>query len=134
MSVSTTVANNNLRTAIFAAIKEFAAEHFEADCRDTASNTFMMPVVNENGDELFATVTVTIPRGTRNENKSYDAYDGYAAAEDYAAEVAKRADEAAARKEKNARKKHNALPRKTFVVTPLEKDDDNQFLDREVTV
>lgn len=120
MSVSTTVANNNLRASIFAAIKDFATSHFEADCLDTASNTFMMPVVNENGDELFATVTVTIPRGTRNENKSYDAYDGYAAAEAYAAEVAKRADEAAARKEKADRKARNAKPRKTVTVTPIE--------------
>lgn len=104
MSVSTTVANNNLRAAIFAAIKDFSAEHFEADCLDTAANTFMMPVVNENGDELFATVTVSIPRGTRNDHKSYDPYDGYAEAEAYAAEVAKKADAAKAKKEEEERK------------------------------
>lgn len=126
MSVSTTVANNNLRAAIFAAIKEFAISHFDADCLDTASNTFMMPVVNENGDELFATVTVTIPRGTRNENKSYDAYDGYVAAEEYAAVVAAHADAVAARKEKAERKARNAKPRKAITVTPIEKDADKE--------
>ena len=60
-------------------------------------------VVDAEGNEKFALIKVSIPRGSRNGDGGYDAYDGYAAAEDWKLVLAERADKVAKRKEKAER-------------------------------
>ena len=141
-----------IRNDILTAMTAFLSEHFEADVMDVSASELVMPVVDAEGNEKFALIKVSIPRGTRNGDGGYDAYDGYAAHEEWELEKADKADKAAKRKEKAERaekerarkaeakktiKKLNTVGFKALVSKPIEnedKDDENQYLDREVTV
>jgi len=141
-----------IRNDILAAMTAFLSEHFEADVMDVSASELVMPVVDAEGNEKFALIKVSIPRGTRNGDGGYDAYDGYAAHDEWELEKADKADKAAKRKEKAERaekekerkraakqtiKKLNTVGFKALVSEPIEnedKDDENQYLDREVTV
>ena len=141
-----------IRNDILTAMTAFLSEHFEADVMDVSASELVMPVVDAEGNEKFALIKVSIPRGTRNGDGGYDAYDGYAAHEEWELEKADKADKAAKRKEKADRaekekerkraakqtiKKLNTVGFKALVSEPIEnedKDDENQYLDKEVTV
>ena len=141
-----------IRNDILTAMTAFLSEHFEADVMDVSASELVMPVVDAEGNEKFALIKVSIPRGTRNGDGGYDAYDGYAAHEEWELEKADKADKAAKRKEKAERaekekerkraakqtiKKLNTVGFKALVSEPIEnedKDNENQYLDREVTV
>lgn len=141
-----------IRNDILAAMTAFLSEHYEADVMDVSASELVMPVVDAEGNEKFALIKVSIPRGSRNGDGGYDAYDGYAAHEEWELDKADKADKAAKRKEKAERaekekerkrqakqtiKKLNTVGFKALVSEPIEnedKDDENQYLDREVTV
>lgn len=141
-----------IRNDILSAMTAFLSEHFDADVMDVSASELVMPVVDAEGNEKFALIKVSIPRGSRNGDGGYDAYDGYAAHEEWELEKADKADKAAKRKEKAERaekekerkrqakqtiKKLNTVGFKALVSEPIEnedKDDENQYLDREVTV
>ena len=141
-----------IRNDILTAMTAFLSEHYEADVMDVSASELVMPVVDAEGNEKFALIKVSIPRGTRNGDGGYDAYDGYAAHEEWELEKADKADKAAKRKEKADRaekekerkraakqtiKKLNTVGFKALVSEPIEnedKDDENQYLDKEVTV
>lgn len=74
------------------------------------SGEIMMPVVDDEGNEFFAVIKVTIPRGKR-ENGTYKPYDGYAAAQEYEATLAAKALEKSI-KEENKRRKEEEKKRK----------------------
>lgn len=96
----------SLETAIRNNILNFLTEnlsaHFDADVLDVSASELVMPVVDAEGNEKFALIKVSIPRGTR-VNGTYEPYDGYAAHDEWELEKADRADKAAARKEKAER-------------------------------
>jgi len=141
-----------IRNDILAAMTAFLSEHYEADVMDVSASELVMPVVDAEGNEKFALIKVSIPRGTRNGDGGYDAYDGYAAHEEWELVKTDKADKEAKRKEKAERaekekerkraakqtiKKLNTVGFKALVSEPIEnedKDDENQYLDREVTV
>ena len=74
-----------------------------SDILPISASELALPIVDSEGNEKFALIKVSIPRGTRNGDGGYDAYDGYAAAEDWKLVLAERADKAAKRKEKAER-------------------------------
>ena len=139
-----------IRNDILSAITAFLSEHYDTDVMDVSASELTIPVVDAEGNEKFALIKVSIPRGTRNGDGGYTPYDGYAAHEEWELDKADKADKAAKRKEKADRaekekerkraakqtiKKLNTVGFKALVTEPIEdKDDDNQFLDREVTV
>lgn len=135
-----------IRNDILTALIDFLGERYETDVMPVSASELTIPVVDAEGNEKFALIKVSIPRGTRNGNGGYDAYDGYAAAEDWKLELADRADKAQARKEKAeraekekerkraARKVVKELNKKGLDAMVHEKDDENQYLDREVAV
>jgi len=139
-----------IRNDILSAMTDFLSEHFDADVMDVSASELVMPVVDAEGNEKFALIKVSIPRGSRNGDGGYDAYDGYAAHDEWEDVKASKADKAAKRKEKAERaekekerkrqakqtiKKLNTVGFKALVSEPIEdKDDENQYLDREVTV
>ena len=74
-----------------------------SDILPVSASELALPVVDSEGNEKFAVIKVTIPRGERDGNGGYIPYDGYAAAEDWKLVLADRADKAAKRKEKAER-------------------------------
>ena len=125
--ISTTVANNKLRSAITDDVLEWAKTFFDCDCLRVGNSEISMPALNEKGDEIYVNISVTIPKGERDTvNHCYLPYNGYEAEKEYQADVAKKEDaarvkaEAAALKRKRSRRKKDAEP--------------DQFLDKEITV
>ena len=74
-----------------------------SDILPVSASELALPIVDSEGNEKFAVIKVTIPRGERDGNGGYIPYDGYAAAEDWKLVLADRADKAAKRKEKAER-------------------------------
>jgi len=112
--ISTTVANNKLRSNVTDNVLEWAKTFFDCDCLRVGNNEISMPFLNEKGDEIYVNIAVTIPKGERDPgNHCYLPYDGYAAAEAYNAEVAKKEDAVKAKAEAAAlKKKRDRKPKK----------------------
>ena len=94
-----TVVRNEFLTLIANAITETK----ETDALPVSANEIAVPCLDPEGNEIWAIVKVSIPRGTRNGN-GYDPYDGYAAAEDYKIDLAEKAEKKAAAEAKKAAK------------------------------
>lgn len=92
-----------IRNDILAAFIDFLSEHYETDVMPVSASELAMPVVDAEGNEKFALIKVSIPRGSRNGDGGYDPFDGYAAAEDWKLVLADKADKEAKRKEKAER-------------------------------
>ena len=71
-----------------------------SDVLPISASEIAIPVVDSEGNEKFAVIKVSIPRGERDGNGGYIPFDGYAANEDWKLTLADRADKAAKRKEK----------------------------------
>lgn len=99
MAKSEKILNDNLRNGWverFVAFLKTAGE----DVQLTASNTLMFPTLDEDGNDKFVTLTVKVPKGSRDG----DAYDGYAEAEDYAKHLKEQAEKKAEAEAKKAAK------------------------------
>ena len=90
-----------IRNDILAIVRKAIETELNTDALTVSASEIALPVVDAEGNETFAIVKVSIPRGTRNGN-GYDAYDGYAAAEDYKAEQEEKAAKKAASEAKKA--------------------------------
>jgi len=86
-----------LRDAILASISDFLRATYD-DVLPVKSGEIMFPCVDKNGNELYAVVKVSIPRGTRNGEGGYVPYNGYDAAEAYQMEQDSKAQEKAVKK------------------------------------
>ena len=84
-----------IRNDILALVRKAIETELNTDALTVSASEIALPVVDAEGNEKFAIVKVSIPRGTRNGN-GYDAYDGYAAADDYKAEQEEKAAKKAA--------------------------------------
>ena len=97
----------SLETAIRNQILNFLttslSDFFDADVMDVSASELTMPVVDAEGNEKFALIKVSIPRGTRNGDGGYTPYDGYAAHEDWELVKADKTDKVKARQEKAER-------------------------------
>lgn len=94
----------NMRTKIRDSILEkvagFLEKEYDSDVLSVGSGEISMPSIDDDGNEIFVNVKISIPRGTRKDG-GYTPYDGYAVAEDYKAEK----EATLAKKEKGAQKK-----------------------------
>lgn len=91
-----------IRNHILDAIQTMLTEMYDTDVMPVSASELTIPVLDEEGNEKFALIKVSIPRGTR-ANGTYEPYDGYAAAEDWKLALADKADKEAKRKEKAER-------------------------------
>lgn len=91
-----------IRNNILNAITEMLTAMYDTDVMPVSASELTIPVLDSEGNEKFALVKVSIPRGTR-VNGGYEPYDGYAAAEDWKLVLADKADKAKARQEKAER-------------------------------
>jgi len=107
-----------IRNDILAKITAHLTAEYDTDVMDISASELVMPVVDAEGNEKFALIKVSIPRGTRNGEGGYNPYDGYAAHDEWEADKAEKADKAAKRKEKaeraEAEKERKRAARKTI--------------------
>ena len=130
-SLETEVRNQVLQTII-------EAVNPISDILPISASELALPIVDSEGNEKFAVIKVSIPRGERDGNGGYIPFDGYAAAEDWKLVLAERADKAAKRKEKAERaekerarkaearktiKKLNTVGFKALVSEPITEDE-----------
>lgn len=90
-----------IRNRFLSFIAQTISQEMEIDALPVSASELAIPCLDDEGNEKWALVKVSIPRGTRNGSGGYDPYDGYAAAEDFAADL----DEKAAKKEASEAKK-----------------------------
>ena len=92
-----------IRNRFLADITAMITEKYDTDALPVSASEITVPCLDSEGNETFALIKVSIPRGTRNGN-GYDPYDGYAAAEDYRLDCEDRLARKTAREEKNRKK------------------------------
>lgn len=80
MASAKSIADEKIRSEIIALLTAFFQSESggKQDVIPVKSNKFCFPTVNENGDGVFCEITVSIPRGSKDED-----YDGYALGESY---------------------------------------------------
>ena len=98
--MSKAMLETEIRNRILDAITKTLTEMYDTDVMPVSASELTIPVLDSEGNEKFALIKVSIPRGTRNGDGGYDAYDGYAAAEDWKGVLADRTDKEKARQEK----------------------------------
>ena len=96
-----------LRNCFIALVKDMVNEKVDADALPISASELAIPCLDEENNEKFVLIKVSIPRGTRNGAGGYDPYDGYAVAEDYALDL----EEKAAKKEAAEAKKQAKIAR-----------------------
>ena len=107
-----------LRNTFLNFVTEQVQTSFDTDVLPVSASELAIPCLDEEGNEKFVLIKVSIPRGTRNGQGSYDPYDGYAAAEDYAQDcvekAAKKADSEAKKQAKIARDEKKRAEKKAL--------------------
>lgn len=89
---------NGLRNKFLSFLKEAINKEFDTDTLPVSASEITIPCLDEEGNEKFVLIKVSIPRGTRNGTGGYDPYDGYAASEAYLLEQESKAQEKAVKK------------------------------------
>lgn len=102
--MTNTALNTALRNATLRDIIEFISNKYNVDALSVSSSAFVYPTVDEEGNEKYVKISVSVPRGTRDGKGGYDEFDGYAVAEDYRLECEEKAAKKAASAEKKAAK------------------------------
>ena len=92
-----------IRNRFLADIVAMITEKYDTDALPVSASEITVPCLDSEGNETFALIKVSIPRGTRNGN-GYDPYDGYAAAEDYRLDCQDKLAKKKSREEKNQAK------------------------------
>ena len=92
-----------IRNDFISNISGFIEDWRGTDALQVSASEIAIPVVDEEGNEKFVLIKISVPRGTRNGDGTYTPYDGYAAAEDYRLDLADKADKKRAREEKKER-------------------------------
>ena len=73
-----------LRNTYLSFIANAISQEMETDALPVSASELAIPCLDDEGNEKFVLIKVSIPRGTRNGQGGYDPYDGYTAAEEYA--------------------------------------------------
>ena len=87
-----------LRNDCLGLIAETLENQYDSDVLPISSSEIAIPVVDEEGNEKFLLIKVSVPRGTRNGEGGYDPYDGYAVSEAYKLEQESKTQEKAVKK------------------------------------
>ena len=72
-----------IRNRFLSFISETISQEMEIDVLPVSASELAIPCLDDEGNEKWALVKVSIPRGTRNGAGGYDPHDGYTASEDY---------------------------------------------------
>lgn len=82
---------SKLRNQFITFVTESVQTAFDTDVLPVSSSELAIPCLDEEGNEKFVLIKISIPRGTRNGEGGYEPYDGYAAAQDYAQDCVEKA-------------------------------------------
>lgn len=93
-----------IRDGFIEEVRKAFEQHFNSDCIITGSGVLAIPGVDDEGNEFYYKIQISIPRGQRDGSGGYIPWDAYADAEDYKMKLQERADKKAA-KEEAAKKK-----------------------------
>ena len=88
--MTNTALNTNLRNATLRDIIEFVSQKYNMDALAISSSAIVFPTADEEGNEKYVKISVSVPRGTRDGKGGYEAFDGEVAADDYKAELEER--------------------------------------------
>lgn len=103
MAMNRTAIEKEIRDRFLSLINELLVNAGE-ELLAVSANEYAIPCVDAEGNESCAVIKVSVPRGTRNGEGGYDAYDPYEAAESYKLDVAEKAEKKKAAEEKKAAK------------------------------
>lgn len=98
MAKSKATLEKELRDAILELLIDKLGEYYETDIMPVSASELTIPLLDSEGNEKFALIKVSIPRGTRNGEGGYIPYDGYEAYNDYVADQEAKAEEKALKK------------------------------------
>lgn len=93
-----------IRNRFLSFISETISQEMEIDVLPVSASELAVPCLDEEGNEKWALIKVSIPRGTRNGQGGYDPYDGYAVADDYAIDLKEKAEKKASAEAKKQAK------------------------------
>ena len=97
-----------IRNRFLGFIAQTISQELEIDALPVSASELAIPCLDDEGNEKWALIKVSIPRGTRNGEGGYEPYDGYAARDAYTEEIASKAQEKAVKKAmKEAEKAQN---------------------------
>ena len=98
---------NALRNKFLAFVSDTISQEMETDVLPVSASELAIPCLDEEGNEKFVLIKVSIPRGARNGAGGYIPYDGYEANEEYLETLG----EKAAKKEAAEAKKQAKIAR-----------------------
>ena len=93
---------NDQKNQLLVDFQNFMSEKYNIDVLRVGPSELAIPAVDDEGNEYFNLLKLSVPRGTRNGEGGYTPYDGYAAAEDYKFELEEKAAKKAASEAKKA--------------------------------
>ena len=93
-----------IRNRFLGFIANTLAEELEYEALPVSASELAIPCLDKAGNETWALIKVSIPRGTRNGEGGYTPYDGYTAAEDYALDLKEKAEKKASAEAKKQAK------------------------------
>ena len=93
-----------IRNRFLSFITQTISQEMEIDALPVSASELAIPCLDDEGNEKWALIKVSIPRGTRNGSGGYDPYDGYAVAEDYALDCEEKAQKKADAEAKKQKK------------------------------
>ena len=93
-----------IRNRFLDLIREMISEKVETDALTVSASELAVPCLDQAGNEAWALIKVSIPRGTRNGEGGYIPYDGYTVAEDYAIDLKEKAEKKASAEAKKQAK------------------------------
>ena len=89
---------NKLRNQYLDMIRQMVSEKVDTDALEVSASELAIPCLDDENNEKFVLIKVSIPRGTRNGEGGYEPYDGYGVAEEYIAAKESKAQERAVKK------------------------------------
>lgn len=89
---------NGLRKKFLELITNTLNTQWDMESLPVSASELAIPCLDEEGNEKFVLIKVSIPRGTRNGEGGYEPYDGYTAADAYRDEIASKEQERAVKK------------------------------------
>lgn len=122
-TIKRTEVEKEIRERIMNIIAPVLEQELGADILAVKTNEFSIPLLDKYGNEIFANIKISVPRGVR-AGHGFVPYDGYAAAEDYTLELQEKQakkDASAKKKEAEAAKRAHAKELKATVRT-MKKD------------
>ena len=85
-------------------VRAMFEQNFDSDCFVAGSGILAMPGVDDEGNEFFYKIQISVPRGSRSGDGGYIPWDAYADKEEYELKIKEKEDKKAAREAEKKRK------------------------------